>query len=284
MKRAALLLTAFGIAAPLTAPTTASAQCDNGAIVCAEVNVSGSIHIGRRRQQTVVVETNTPPPPPQGRVVVVQPAPPPPPPPPPPQPVRETVVVVETTPVYQQQRVVRVRRPFDMRQKFGVHLNVGSMISEDVRMGGAQFGFRLRPSRIFAVELSVGGYGGTDYNGMDRVEVPLMLNGYFFLPRASRFQMYVVGGIGTSFAAVEGYHPGYDRFMSRQFRYIGGEFGIGGEWRIHPHFALNADVRGFLRTRVDDNDDLPEFYDPVNNRESDTSAGAVLNLGGTFYF
>jgi hypothetical protein len=161
------------------------------------------------------------------------------------------------------------------------------MIGDNVRMGGAQVGFRLRPSRMFAMELAGGMYAGTDYNNMDRTEVPITLDFMFFLPRASRFQAYLLAGFGMSFAQTEGFHDGYGTFMERDFTYFGGQIGVGVEWRIKPRFALSADIRGFMRTRVGedrDDDPRPEFYDPANNRSTDTSAGARATLGAHFYF
>ena len=291
MTRAALLLTSAAMALGFQLPT-AHAQCPDGAAVCADVTVgghfSGSLRIGRRRTpraQTVVVQPAAPPPP-QGRVVVVQPAPPPPPPPrvvvaPPPP--RQTTVVVETEEVYEESPVV-VRQPASMfRQKLGVNLRLSTMLSDKVRMGGAMASFRLRPARNFAFEFGVGGFGGEDYNGMTRTEVPLMFSMMFFLPRASRFQMYIVAGFGMSWAFTEGFHTGYGENLSRDFTYFGGHGGLGGEFRVNRWLGLSADVRAFVRTNLF-NDGRPEFYDADLGRESDTSIGALVSIGGTIYF
>ncbi|MEM9072163.1 MAG: outer membrane beta-barrel protein [Myxococcota bacterium] len=281
MSRAAVL----SILAVAMVPITASAQCpDPNATVCAEVEVSGSVSWGRRpAQQTVIVQPA--PPPPQGRVVVVQPAPPPPPPQvivqpvPPPQPVTtETVIVVEQ----QQQVPVRLVRQH-RNYKLSLNGRIGSMVGENLRMGGLELGLRFRPSRIFAMEIAVGAYGGRDYNDQDRLEVPLMANLMVFLPRASRVQFYLYGGIGTSFARVEGVHRGYGEFQSRDLRYVGAQLGAGVEWRVNPRFALSIDMRGFIRQRVDD-DGQPEFFDPDTGRTTDTSGGGVGSLGAHFYF
>ena len=67
------------------------------------------------------------------------------------------------------------------------------------------------------------------------------------------------------------------------YAYIGGQLGLGVEWRISPVFALSADIRGFLRTRIDeDRDERPEFVD--GSRSTNTSAGALGTLGMHFYF
>lgn len=304
MKRA---LAAASLAAAFALPALprAEAQCSDDSIVCAEVEVSGSVQFGRRRRGVVVVQpapqppahvvvTQAPPPPPpvivtqappqpRGRVIVVQPAPQA----PPPQqvvvtqqqPMQETVVVIEQHPAR-----YRLVAPFQNR-KVGITARIGSMISENVRMGGVQAGLRFRPSRIFGIELGVGAYGGTDYNGMTRAEVPVTFDFMFFLPRASRVQAYVLGGFGISYAHTTGFHQGYGREMERDMAYFGGQMGLGLEWRIAPRFALSTDIRAFIRTRVsEDIGDLPEFYNPSTGESTDTSVGAVGTLGAHFYF
>ncbi|MCB9620009.1 MAG: outer membrane beta-barrel protein [Sandaracinus sp.] len=292
---AATLAAAFAI----PALPQASAQCDGDAAFCASVEVSGSVQIGRRRRRPAVVVVSPapqpPPPPPvivapappqpRGRVIVVQPAPPAPPPAqvvvapaPQPQP-QETVVVIEQQPARYRLQVA----PWTNR-KVGLSARLGTMINDQVRMGGVQLGLRFRPSRIFAIELGVGGYGGTDYNGMNRGEVPVTFDAMFFLPRASRVQAYVLAGFGISYAHTEGFHEGYGREMERDMAYFGGQAGLGVEWRIAPRFALSTDLRAFLRTRVSDDDGVPEFYDPDTGNTSDTSVGAVGTLGAHFYF
>lgn len=303
MKRA---LAAATLAAAFAVPALpqAEAQCTDDSVVCAEVEVSGSVQFGRRRRGAVIVTQAPPPPPPvvvtqappppaqvvvthappqpRGRVIVVQPAPPA----PPPQQVivtqqqpQETVVVIE-----QQPARYRLVAPFQNR-KVGMTARLATMISEDVRMGGVHLGLRFRPSRIFGIELGVGAYGGRDYNGMTRGEVPFTFDAMFFLPRASRVQAYVLTGFNVSYAHTEGFHEGYGRDMERDMAYFGGHMGLGLEWRIAPRFALSTDIRAFIRTRVsEDIGDLPEFYDPETGNTSDTSVGAVGTLGAHFYF
>lgn len=277
MKRAPLLLASL---LALAAPAVASAQCPNGALVCADIQVSGSVSIGARRSVQVVQA----PPAPQRQVVVVQQQPPPPPPPP-----QQVVVQQQQYPsevivtVEQNQGLRLVRQP--MNQKFALTGRISAMIGDRVTMGGFSAGIRFRPSRIFGVELSIGGFGGTDYNGLSRAEMPFKLNAMFWLPRASRFQMYVLAGVGTSWAAVDGFHEGYGEYVSTNYGYVGGEVGIGMEWRVASRFALSADVRGFLRTRVDSGG-RPEFIRSTGSgtQTTDTSAGALFSIGGHLYF
>ncbi len=157
------------------------------------------------------------------------------------------------------------------------------MVGQNLHMGGFELGLRFRPSRIFGMELAIGGYGGTDYNDMSRLEVPVMANLMVFLPRARRFQFYVLTGVGTSFATVRGVHAGYGEYLTRSLRYIGGQLGAGVEWRLAPRFALSMEVRGFLRRRVD-YDGRAEFYDPSSGRTTNTSGGGVASIGGHLYF
>lgn len=271
--------------AALTGSSSASAQCPPGAVVCASANVrasasvqvSGSISVGGRARQV-------PPPPqqPQGRIVVVQQAPVAPPPQqhvvvyePPQQVVQEEVIIIEQDPA-------RLRLRPVMNQKFGITGRIGGILAEQVRMGGFAAGIRFRPSRIFGVELSVGAYGGQDFNGHDRVEVPIAFDFMFHLPRATRFQMFLLAGPQVSWAATEGLDGPFG-YISRNFVYFGGHIGIGGELRISDHFAISADIRAFIRSRIDD-DGRPEFVNFATGETTNTSAGGILNFGAHLYF
>ena len=263
------------LALPLLSTASAEAQCDPGAVFCAEIEVNGSVEVAPPPPPSHVVVQPAPPPP-QGQIVVVQPAPPP------PQvqvaPPRQTTIIVEQHP----QRL-RLQRPRQRVRRFSLNARIGSMIGERLRMGGLEGSIRFRPARIFGVEFAVGAYGGTDWNDMDRIEVPVSFNFMFWLPKASRFQVYFLAGAGMSYAHAEGMHRGYGEFMSRDMTYIGAQGGIGFEWRIHDRFALSLDARAFIRTRVDA-DDLPEFFNPDTGQTTDTSAGGIGTLGAHFYF
>ena len=133
-----------------------------------------------------------------------------------------------------------------------------------------------------------GAYGGEDYDGNARREHPLTFDFMFFFPRASRFQVYTLVGGGFSFARVDTDGRWDDDWddgsYDERYAYIGGQLGLGFEWRISPVFALSADVRGFLRTRIDgDRDTNPEFV-ARDGRTTNTSAGALGTLGMHFYF
>ncbi|MBK8170361.1 MAG: outer membrane beta-barrel protein [Sandaracinaceae bacterium] len=167
------------------------------------------------------------------------------------------------------------------------------MAGNRVSIGGADIALRLRPSPWVAVDLGIGAYGGTDYDGNDRVEVPFTVNGLFFFNPQNALQLYGVLGLGVSYAHVEPSFlgSGFDPFSSefRDFTYFGGQAGLGLEWRMSPHFALNVDVRGFIRSRVDSTTDVPEFVETnaagsPTGRTSNTSSGVYSTLGATLYF
>jgi hypothetical protein len=58
--------------------------------------------------------------------------------------------------------------------------------------------------------------------------------------------------------------------------------GIGAEYRFGPHFAINSDLRGFIRGRTDRNGG----YEFISNsgQATNTSGGGVFSVGATYYF
>jgi hypothetical protein len=198
---------------------------------------------------------------------------------------RPAVVVVDAPPPITTE-VVMVE---PLRLGWGVHGHIGGSVTPDVYMGGATGALRLRPNDgHLAVELGIGTYAGEDYNGLDRVEVPLTVDVLAFANPDDQLQVYGLLGVGMSFAHVEGFDDSSDRFFQRDYAYFGGEVGLGLELRLSENFALNGDVRGFLRERVDDAAE-PEFVERDDNgrltgRITDTSGGALVTLGGTLYF
>lgn len=264
--RTILALAAAAVVALPTRP--AEAQCAPGAVFCAhaEVHIGGSVHVGPpappppRRSQVVVVHEPPPPPPP---VVVYQPAPPP-----------QTVVVAEARPV------TAVQYDLEPAQAgFGLHGHLGGTFGPDVQVGGLTGAFRLRPhDGRFALDLGIGAYAGQDYNGWDRGEVPLTADLLLFVNPENRLQLYGLAGVGMSFAVAQDPWSGAER----EFAYFGGEAGVGLEFRLSRWFALNGDVRGFIRSRIDA-DPQPEFVDE-DGRTTNTSGGVLGTLGATVYF
>lgn len=284
------LAAALLFASPASAQTT---ECQPDDLFCAELRIgpgSAGVRVGGApppppapQPPVVVVEQEPPPPPPP---VVVRPAPQPPtvivqqpPPPPPPQ----------TVYVQQPPRRVAVQRE---RERFpysstGLHLHVGGLFGDNVAMGGTGAAFRIRPIPHLAIDLGAGIYGGDDYNGMSRWEVPVTGDLLFFFNPQHRFQFYALAGIGLSVGHAEGYNfrDPYARYQSRDLIHLGGELGLGVEWRISRVFALNLDVRGFIRERVDGSPE-PEFRELTSEgwQSTNTSAGVLGRLGMTFYF
>jgi len=246
------------------------AQCRPGDLLCGEVQlgpIQGQIRIGPG--------DTTPPPP-----VYVEPVPPPvvvqPPPPVYVQPPQPQVITV------QRRRVVYDLVPaFDM----GLHLQIGGLFSDRVAMGGGMAAFRIRPIEFLAIDLGIGIYGGQDYQGADRWEVPVVADILVFFNPGDRFQVYGLVGGGVSIGQQGNYSggPRGDFFASRDLAYVGGEAGLGLEWRIGRHFALNLDVRAFLREQVGGGIEFTEIQDGIT-RTTNTSTGVVGNLGMTFYF
>lgn len=159
-------------------------------------------------------------------------------------------------------------------------------MGDELEMGGGGAAFRLRPNPWFALDLGGSVYFGNDYNGLDRTEIPITADALFFFNPHHRFQFYALIGVGGSWSHAEGFNRFTRNFRSRDYGHLGGSLGLGLEWRISRVFALNLDVRGFVRQRVDDNPE-PEFIERTDSgriQSTDTSGGFVAQLGMTFYF
>ena len=64
-----------------------------------------------------------------------------------------------------------------------------------------------------------------------------------------------------------------------KYGYFGGQAGVGLEFRLSKVVALNFDMRGFIRSRIDDHkSDYPEF---VSNegKTTNTSGGGIFQGG-----
>jgi len=223
-----------------------------------------------------ITKDETPPPPPPADytappAVVVRPEIPPPPPydlPPPPPP-----------------------EPISRAHEWGLNLHLDGAAfghgAGHAGMGGAGAGLRFKPNRRFGIETDVDITGGTDYQGASRTETAFTINGLLFLNPRSRAQFYILAGFGWSGANVSGgstngsYGSGSG---GGQYTYFGGQLGGGLELRLCRALALNADVRGFIRTRVDSAaQSQPEFVDAYG-RSTNTSGGALFTGGMTIYF
>ncbi len=203
-------------------------------------------------------------------------------PPPPPPPVVEPPPAQALPPAYEYHRRPR---PWFRRNEFAVGLQVQGVPSSLRRDSGTMLGFgglvRFRPIPWFAVEGSLTGYVGRDYYFDRRSETAFGLNGLAYINPQDPFQIYMLLGLGWSWANVSN----DTSFQDTSYRYFGGQLGLGVEWRLNQHFAVNGDMRGFLRGRTDPNASLsPEFTDPSTGRTSNTSAGVLFTLGAAVYF
>ena len=167
--------------------------------------------------------------------------------------------------------------------------------AEDAGMGGLGLGLRFRPIPHFALEGTIDVVGGIDYNGFERVELPLALNAYLYVNPRSKVQFYFLGGLHVSRAEVKSdtysplltHAPADATFEGSQFKqeysYFGGQGGIGLEFRLSRLVALNVDMLGFVRSRTDKGD-LPEYVDWNTGQSTNTSGGGLFRGGLTFWF
>ncbi len=265
-----------------------------------DVSVSGGISVSAGFDVSAGISISggvvvAPPPPPPVVVapapVVVQPAPavvvaPAP----------KAVVIVEQ-PAPPPPKVVIKAPPYKpaFEKQFGFGLRLGGAFFNDIDahahngMGGAGLLLRLRLLPHFATELGFDAYGGHGYDGVKRVEVPITL-GFMWMPVPYkwRFQFYTIGGIGSAFARV-----GEDPHMDKPI-YLGGFLGVGFELKLGPNrnFALFADLRGFMRKRMNDRPDDPFVPDGGSCRDdgfggtecTDWEGGLVGSMGFIIYF
>jgi hypothetical protein len=166
----------------------------------------------------------------------------------------------------------------------GAALGHSPYATHDSGMGGIGFGLRYKPIPAFGLEADVDFLGGRDYNGFKRDETDVTFNGMVFLNPRSRAQVYLLAGLGWAGAHVEDDSLGYIT-GTNDYSYFGGQGGIGMEFRLARHFAINFDALGFIRERIDGGaDQNPEFRDPQTGETTNTSAGVLFRGGMTFYF
>lgn len=252
----------------LTAASTASAQdCGYPYTFCAQVQ------IGVPQPPVVWVQPAPPPPP----VVYVQPAPPPPP----------TVYVVRPRPrvVYYQPAPVTIAAPvFVMPERqvgLGLHLGAAAVSEGEDPMGGFGAHIRYRLNPRFAVEGTLDLFRGMGTEGLPRSEVPLTVNGLWYMNPQNRLQLYFLAGVGVASAHIGSADTSSGVEVDTAF--AGVQAGIGGELRLGRHLAVSADVRGFLRGRLDDQYH-PEEAACREDGCTPYEGGATFNAAGTLYF
>jgi hypothetical protein len=110
------------------------------------------------------------------------------------------------------------------------------------------------------------------------------LNALFFVNPRSKAQVYFLAGFGWTGANVTDDISSF-RDIKYTYSYFGAQVGIGLEYRFSRHFAMNGDLRGFVRGRIDDRANYDaEFVDPATGRTTNSSGGGLITLGATFYF
>jgi hypothetical protein len=271
------LLSGACFAAALAAPSTAHAQepkkdCEPGSWFCGDTQTNGSKDLqplpGDKPADARPAEKAPPPPP----VVVYQPPPP-------------TVVVQprDAPPAY----YYVPRRP-PPRREWGLNLHLGGVMmgggkGDSAGMALAGLGLRFRPVPGAAVEADLDFAGGRDYNGYRRGETAFTLNGLIFLNPKSTTQVYLLGGFGWSGARAVDDTQGFDK-TEYHYGYFGVQGGVGLEFRLSRAVALNIDLRGLVRGRIDDNRRKnPEFVSG-DGRSTNTSGAGLLQGGLTFYW
>jgi opacity protein-like surface antigen len=258
-------------------------QCPPGSWFCEGGTTQGQVQVQQQplqplpgsnpQQPPIVYQQNAPPPPP---VVVYQPAPPP-------------VVVVQrpapppATPTYVYAPTRRL-----WRSEWGVNLRLEGAFYGNNKpdggvngIGGLGLGVRFRPSPWFGIEGDIDFLGGRDYNDYKRNETAFSVNALLFVNPRDRVQVYFLGGLGGSVAhVVDDVHN-----ASGDWGYFGAQGGGGLEFRFWKHFAMHADLRGFIRGRTDAEARYnPEFVDPNTGKTTNTSGGVLVTGGMTFYF
>jgi hypothetical protein len=198
-------------------------------------------------------------------------------------------VTIEAPPV--EPAVPRRRRGY---REWGLNLHaaLGLMgdddaMSRDADMNGLGGALRFRPIPYISIEGALELVWGTDYNGFQRFEHAELINGLFYANPRSAVQLYGLAGFGFGGAYLDSgvAADGRPVLNDERYRYFGGQLGIGVEGRVTRHFALGADLIGFLRGRTDRHASRnPEFVDPSSGRTTNTSSGGLLRLGATFYW
>jgi hypothetical protein len=280
----ALLLAASAAAAQ---PAPANPNCPPGSWFCADAPPPSAAPAG----QPVAPQQLQPLPPPQVPAPGAPPVQPQPAPPvivyqaPPPVIVVRPAHPEAPPPVY-----VYTPRENPRSSEWGLALRLeGAMLGSrntgnNAHMGGLGFGLRFKPIPELGIQADLDFFGGRDYNDFRRTETAFTVNGLIFVNPKSKAQVYFLAGLGWSGARAIDDTSGYDR-ATYDYGYFGGQAGVGLEWRIGKHFALNGDLRGFVRGRVDKNaHSAPEFVDAATGKSTNTSGGGLITGGMTFYF
>ena len=190
--------------------------------------------------------------------------------------------------------------PARWQSEFGINLREEGVAlgnrggsSFNVGMGGVGLSLRYRPVPHFAFDLGADVLAGTDYNGFQRLEVPISLNGIFYLNPRNRVQVYLIGGANVSRAEVssDGSSPLAQQLLAptgggqygATYTYFGGQGGMGLEFRLSKRIAIDIDGLAFIRKRIGDIK-APEFINPETGQTTNTSAGGLFRGGLNFWW
>jgi hypothetical protein len=287
----ALVLALPAVASAQSAPAAGDGSCPPGSWFCASAPQDQPVPAGQAVQVQPLPDPDAPPPPRVRRVPGVTYAPPPGQPPvvvyQPPPPVM--AVRPEMPPPYEY--APPRRAPLSPGREWGLNLHlegasIGSGTEHNAGLGGAGFGLRYKPNRYFGLETDLDFVGGHGYVGDVRHETALSFNGLFFLNPRSRAQIYLLAGFGWSWANSQSdpNDPSVSQAYNSNYKYFGGQAGIGLELRLTRVLALNTDLRGIVRTRTDQlASSQPEFTN-AQGQTTNTSGGALLTGGMTLYF
>lgn len=183
-------------------------------------------------------------------------------------------------------------RPRGVRRRWALDIHgfaalLGERTSHsDAGMGGLGFGVRFLPIRHLALDASLELAFGNDYNGDERREAGLLFNAVGILSPQTRIQPFILAGFHISRAEVERYSSKLPFARHEEhYDYFGMQIGAGIEGRISRRASLRFDLIGFVRGRTDDDRRSgPEFIDPDTGEGTNTSGGALLRVGGLFYW
>ena len=183
--------------------------------------------------------------------------------------------------------------PLHRTWALGANLQLPLYVKRNGGDGGAMGGvgglLRFRPrGGVFAMQGEIGSYFGSDYNNDKRSEFAMSGNIMFFVMPKKKTSLYFLGGLGFATAHVSrngGYYPSssyYSQPPSSNFSYFGAQTGIGLEVGLGNHFALDFQLRGFMRQRIDSASE-PEFISS-SGQTTNASAGGLLSAGLNYYF
>jgi hypothetical protein len=160
-------------------------------------------------------------------------------------------------------------------------MGMGNQAAKGAGMGGFGLSLRPRPTPHFAIDCGIDFLGGIDFRGYSRDEVAFLVNPMVFLNPQDKVQVYLLGGVGFSWAHLDNPDGAPIRYS-----YVGIDAGTGLEWRFSRHMAFGGDLVLFVRGRTDpEASRQPEFVErKYPGRTTNASGGALLRTGLTFYW